>query len=458
MTNATGKRPTTFAIVGGGPAGLVAARAFLRRGIEVEILERHSALGGIWNMEQPGSPMYRSCNFISSRDYGGFIGYPMPRSYPLYPRWDQIRDYVQSFARAYGLDHRARLGAEVVRAEPMGSPDEPVWRVELGSGDSRDYRGVVVASGAQWQGFVPDIPGLETFTGRAIHSSEYSETSEFSGKRVLVVGAGNSGVDIVVDAAFHGSTAYLSTRRGYWFLPKLMFGAAVPDVIAGHIDFGTGSRLHGLDAAGRAQAVFEAVGDLTAYGLPAPDHPFGASHPILNNQVLHCLAHGLLEHRPDVRSIDGPTVRFDDDSSVDVDVIVFATGYKAVVPWLPAGVLDYREGHPQAVLGTLVPNQRGLYLAGALHFAEHTFSIFDRLVQVAAADAESELTGNDREAMARMREEFRPDLSGGFPFLRTARNANQIHIPALEAAFQELAGYGVEVPRYLDASFYSNVG
>ena len=105
MTNATGKRPTTFAIVGGGPAGLVAARAFLRRGIEVEILERHSALGGIWNMEQPGSPMYRSCNFISSRDYGGFIGYPMPRSYPLYPRWDQIRDYVQSFARAYGLDH-----------------------------------------------------------------------------------------------------------------------------------------------------------------------------------------------------------------------------------------------------------------------------------------------------------------------------------------------------------------
>lgn len=450
--------PTRYAIVGAGPAGLVTARAFMKRGLDVEVLERYAKPGGIWNIDQPGSPMYRSCNFISSREYGGFIGYPMPEDYPMYPKWHQIRDYVQAFSRDFGIDEKIRTGANVVHAEPVDSEAGRYWRVTLDTGEVNDYRGVVIASGAQWDPYIPSIPGLESFTGRIAHSAEYLDTDEFVGKRVLVVGAGNSGVDIVSDAAFHADRAFLSTRRGYWFLPKFLYGLPVPDVLAGTVDIDPEGPLGGLSTPEVFQAVLDTVGDLTVYGLPAPDHELGASHPILNNQVLHCLAHGLLEHRPDVESVDGPVVRFADGRTEEIDVIVFATGYDVQVPWLADGILNYRDGHPESVMGSFVPDQPGLYIAGALHFAGNTFSIFDRTVQVVAAEAEAEVTGRNAEAMREVRARFRPDLQGDFPFLDTRRNTNQVFIPALEAAFAELGErYGVVVPEFGDQEFYAEL-
>lgn len=450
--------PARYAIVGAGPAGLVTARAFLKRGLDVEILERFDEPGGIWNIEQPGSPMYRSCNFISSREYGGFIGYPMPEDYPMYPKWTQIRDYVQAFARDFGLNEKIRTNANVVHAEPVDSEAGRYWRVTLESGEVNDYRGIVVATGAQWDPFIPEIPGLDGFEGRAIHSAEYLETGEFVGKRVLVVGAGNSGVDIVSDAAVHADKAFLSTRRGYWFLPKFLYGLPVPDLLAGTVEIDPEGPLGGLSTPEVFKTVLDSVGDLTVYGLPAPDHELGASHPILNNQVLHCLAHGLLEYRPDIASIDGSTVNFVDGRQEEIDVIVFATGYDVKVPWLPEGILEYKDGHPESVMGSFIPDQLGLYIAGALHFAGNTFSIFDRTVQVVAADAEAEVTGRNADAMREIRETFRPNLQGDFPFLDTRRNANQVFIPALEAAFDELESrYGIAIPKFGDQEFYADL-
>lgn len=451
--------PRRFAIVGGGPAGLVTARAFMKRGVEFDIIERHDALGGIWNIEQPGSPMYYSCNFISSRDFGGFIGFDMPSDYPMYPKWNQIRDYVHGFAEAYDLNRHVRLRTEVVAAQPVDAEAGRYWRLTFGDGSTEDYRGVVIATGAQWEPSIPRIPGLETFTGRYLHSAEYKRTDEFVGKRVLVVGAGNSGVDIAADAAFHGDAAYLSTRRGYWFLPKFLYGLPVPDLLAGNVVPEEGSPLHGLSQEEIFQNVLGTLGDLKKFGLPQPDHQLGASHPIINNQVLHCLAHGMLAHKPDLTRISGSTVEFADGSEAEIDVIVFATGYDAHVPWLPEGLIDYEDGHPSAVLGSLFPEQAGLYVAGSLHFAGNTFSIFDRTVQVVAADAEAAVTGEGIESMARLKAGFRPDLKGDFPFLETRRNANQVHLPALEEAFEALEReYGIAVPSFGDQEFYAGVG
>ena len=419
----------------------------MKRGLDFEILERFDAPGGIWNIDQPGSPMYRSCHFISSRNFGGFMGYPMPAGYPMYPRWDQILEYIHSFARDYGIDEKIRTGANVVHAEPVDTEAGRFWRVTLEGGETLDYRGIVVATGSQWAPVIPSVAGLESFTGRAIHSAEYLDTNEFSGKRVLIVGAGNSGVDIAADAAFTAEKAYLSTRRGYWFLPKFLYGHPVPDLLAGNVTIAPDSPLAGMPRAEVLKAVLAAVGDLTAYGLPAPDHEFGASHPIVNNQVLHCLAHGLLEHRPDVASVSGSTVSFVDGSTTEIDVIVFATGFDIVVPWLPEGVVHYVDGHPEAVMGSFFPDQRGLYLVGILHLAGNSFSVMDRTVQLVAADAEAEVTGRNAEAMREVREQWRPDLHGGFEFLSTRRNANQVLLPALDAALAELeARYDIPIP------------
>ncbi len=233
MTTTASELPTRYCIVGAGPGGLVAGRAFLRAGIEFDILERYHEVGGIWNIDQPGSPMYETCNFIASKKRGGFIGYPMPEEYPDFPTWSQIRDYVQAMARDYGLIEHLELQTEVTAAEPLTVAGGTFWRVTLGSGQVRDYRGVVYAGGHEWKAYLPEIPGLDRFTGRVIHSRDYRSTAEFVGQRALIIGAGNSGVDIASDAAASAETAFLSTRRGYWVLPKLFFGVPTPDYIDG---------------------------------------------------------------------------------------------------------------------------------------------------------------------------------------------------------------------------------
>lgn len=451
--------PGSYAIVGGGPAGLLVARAMLKRDVPFEIFERHDELGGIWNIEQPGSPMYESCNFISSRDYGGFIGYPMPSDYPMYPKWHQIRAYVRAFARDYGIDRHAHTGVAVEHAAPVDGPAGRFWRIRLSDGTTRDFRGVVIATGAQWYPVIPDYPGLDTFAGRAIHSSEYHSTAEFAGRRVLVVGAGNSGVDIVADAAFFADAARLSTRRGYYFFPKFTHGIPTPDLLAGNIpDEELPAELQGKTFEEKLQAVVEGVGDLTNFGLPVPDHAFGQTHPIMNSQVLHALAHGLLEHRPDIANVSGSTVTFADGRAEDYDVIVFATGYDVSVPWLDEGMLRYDNGHPEGVLGAFFEDQPGLYQAGALHFAGNTFSIFDQEAQFIAAEADAVLHGTNAENLRRLRESYRPNLREGADFLDTRRNGNQVHIPALEAAWHALeTEYGIPIPRMGDDAFYAGL-
>ena len=209
-----------YCVIGGGPAGLVMARSFLAEGVPFDLFERHSSLGGIWDQDNPGSPVYDSAHFISSKYTSSFFGYPMPADYPDYPRHDQILSYIKRFASVFGLDEHATLGVGVVHAAPA----EGGWEVQLTTGERRRYAGVVCANGVTWHPYVPEIPGLERFAGDVRHSATYRSASEFAGQRVLVVGAGNSGVDIACDAALSASAAFLSLRRGYRFVPKHLFG------------------------------------------------------------------------------------------------------------------------------------------------------------------------------------------------------------------------------------------
>jgi hypothetical protein len=448
--------PTRYAIVGAGPAGLIAGRAFLRAGIEFELLERYTEVGGIWNIEQAGSPMYESCNFIASKKRGGFIGYPMPDEYPDFPTWSQIRDYIHAMARDYGLLEHAEFGAEVKLAEPITTDDGVFWRVTLTSGQIREYRGVIYAGGHEWKSFVPEIPGIETFSGRALHSRDYRQTAEFTGKCVLVVGAGNSGVDIASDAAAHAEKAYLSTRRGYWILPKLFYGVPTPDYIDGTEplpDVFPFNLVHTEEE--RIGLLLTLIGDITRHGLPAPDHPVTATHPIVSNTVLHYLAHNRLERKPDIRSIDGSRVTFVDDSVIDVDVIVLATGYDIEIPFLPEGLIEYRNGRPRVHLSTFVPGLDNFYTVGIMHTADNGYQNFDEFTQLIVADILATLTGENAEAVHRLKHDFDPDLVGDLPLVDTRRNENQWNAPQMRAALRQIeADFGITIPRWDDAEFY----
>lgn len=122
----------TYLIIGAGPCGLSLARAFTQAGLSYEQVERHSDVGGIWDLGNPGTPMYRSAHFISSKTTSAFLGFPMPADYPDYPTNRQILDYLRSFARTFGLYGRIRFGVGVVDVQEMPGG----WQVSFTDGQT----------------------------------------------------------------------------------------------------------------------------------------------------------------------------------------------------------------------------------------------------------------------------------------------------------------------------------
>ncbi|WP_202918926.1 flavin-containing monooxygenase [Saccharothrix deserti] len=256
-------------VVGAGPAGLAVARALAERNLPYTHIERHTAAGGIWDIDNPGSPMYESAHFISSRTQSGFGGWPMPDHFPDYPSRPQVLSYLRSFADANGLTDRIEFGVEVrdVKKNADGS-----WTVTRADGRESVHAQVVVCTGSQWHPNIPELPG--DFTGEVRHTVDYRAGEELRGKRVLVVGAGNSGCDIACDAARTADHAVISMRRGYWFVPKHVFGRPV-DTLSG-----VGPKM----PMWLEQKVFGTLlkilsGDPTRLGLPKPDHKLFETHP-----------------------------------------------------------------------------------------------------------------------------------------------------------------------------------
>lgn len=311
------------------------------------------------------------------------------------------------------------------------------------------------ACGLQSTPHQPEIKGLDGFTGEIIHSSKYKRIDQVVGKRVLVVGAGNSGVDIVVDAAIAGSMAHLSVRRGYHFFPKLIFGQPILQVLSrtGTVPQAV-TPLSELTEAEAMQLTLESVGDLTSFGLPKPDHEPGATHWVMNDQVLYQIAHGHLEAHQDIQAVDGKTVHFVDGTSAEVDLIILATGYRFDIPWLDPELVDWSQGAPKFHLGTLSSKVEGLYAAGAVHFPGLTYLTWDRLIQLAVWDAKRLMTGEGQE--------FRDEIMNYDPVLKndnlieTHRNINQYDMGKLIDMTDELQKrYGIEMPTSADDDFYS---
>ena len=205
--------------MGAGPAGLAAARWLKALDVPFEAFERNPDVGGIWNIDFKDSPMYESAHFISSRTLSGFRDFGMPDSYPDYPSHRQILRFIESYADRHDLRRRFRFGVAIEAARPDGAGG---WRVRFSEGSERTYAGIITAVGGEWRPHIPKLPG--NFTGEIIHSRDYKHPRRFEGRRVLIVGAGNSGCDLACDASRAAERAMISLRRGYYFVPKHIFG------------------------------------------------------------------------------------------------------------------------------------------------------------------------------------------------------------------------------------------
>lgn len=406
------------AVIGAGPSGLVLARRLQDTPVSFEVFERHAGVGGIWDIDAPGSPMYESAHFISSRTRSGFRGFPMPDHLPDYPDHRQLLAYIRAFAAAHDLERHIRFNATLVRAEPA---DDGTWTLRFADGPTRRCRYLICANGVTWEPNRITWPG--EFDGEVRHTVTYRSIEELRGKRVLVVGAGNSGVDIACDAALAADQAFLSLRRGYHFLPKHIMG--VPsDVVAS-----TGPKLPWAVQ----RCLFSGVSRLMNgrpedYGLPRPDHRLLESHPIMNTQILHYLAHGDCIPKPDVERLDGGEVVFVDGSREQVDLVLQATGYHHACPFLPPDVLQEVGGRPDLYLEMFSRRHPNLAVLGFIEFASAAYDNFDTMAELIVADATRTPGDPVADELGRLKAAHRPDLKGGRRYVESERHANYVEV------------------------------
>lgn len=435
-----------YCIVGAGPGGLCLARAFKRAGLDFDIIERHSDVGGLWDIDNPGSPMYDSAHFISSKTQSAFLGYPMPEDYPDYPSHRQILAYVQSFAEHYQLKQHVSFKTEVTSARYENGK----WLVQTSDGRERQYKGLICASGVNWQPSVPDFPG--EFSGEIRHSVSYRSASEFKGKRVLIIGAGNSGCDIACDAASQADAAFISMRRGYHFVPKHIFGmpSDVFDAQGPQLPMWLKQRVFPL-------LLKMIIGDPSRYGLPKPDHRIFESHPIMNTQLLHHLGHGDIKAKGDIKRFDGDSVVFADGSREKIDLVLLATGYKSHVPYLDKQYLNYKQDRPDFYLNLFSYEWHNLVTMGFMETNSGAYKLFDYMAHTIACYFSAQ-TNEPTKAMrfADMIKTDRPDLSGGVHYLNSARHANYINKDSykqyLERVWKNMGWPGVSADTFKDST------
>lgn len=328
------------AIIGAGCSGFTTAKRLQDEGLDFDCYEASDRIGGNWAYRNPNgmSAAYQSLHIDTSKTRLQFEDYPVPADWPDFPHHSLIAKYFNDYVDHFGLRERIRFETPV---ENVTRRADGRWDVTLKLG-SKIYEAVAVCNGHHWSPNRPEWPG--TFDGTIIHAHDYrtpAEPVDMLGKRVVVVGLGNSAVDIASELGQRTVTERLivSARRGVWVLPKMLGGKPVDKTpLPAWLPPKLARRL----AAG---AVRRAVGNMTDYGLPQPDHAPLEAHPTVSAEFLPRCAAGDIVVKGEIAALEGPNVRFVDDSVEPVDVIITATGYRVSFPFLSPTDAPVADNH-----------------------------------------------------------------------------------------------------------------
>jgi dimethylaniline monooxygenase (N-oxide forming) len=352
-------------VIGAGSSGIVACQVLGARGIEYDCFEKGSQIGGNWRYENDNgmSSAYRSLHINTSRKVMAFKSLPMPDHYPDYPDHFQMAAYFDEFADHFGLRERIAFRTEVLAVEQV---DDGGWEVTIEGADGREthsYGAILVANGHHWDPRWPEpaFPGSEEFAGEQIHVHHYREPDVLPGKRVLVLGLGNSATDVAVESSRIADKTFLASRRGAYVLPKYLNGRPIDEISNPVISMLPLSvqRFFTLRMLGVAS------GDPTAYGLPKPDHKLLEAHPTVSSELLPRLGHGDIEVKPNIdRFSGGRTVRFVDGSEEEIDLVVYCTGYKMTFPFFDPALLSAPDNQLPLYRRVASVERPGLYFIG----------------------------------------------------------------------------------------------
>jgi dimethylaniline monooxygenase (N-oxide forming) len=364
--------PDRVCVIGAGSSGIAACQVLGAQGLEYDCFEKGSQVGGNWRYRNDNgqSAAYRSLHINTSRRLMEFAAYPMPESLPDFPSHFQIAQYFDDFVAHFGFRDRIRFRTEVLRVVPG---EDGAWEVTVRDADLGDegeltthrYRAVIVANGHHWDPRWPEpgFPGEDAFTGERMHAHAYDTPDVLEGKRVLVLGIGNSATDIAVEASRIADATFLAMRRGAYVIPKYVFGRPLDEVqaqIAGRIPVPLP-----IQRASAAAMLRLSTGRMTDYGLPEPDHQLLSAHPTISSELLGRIGHGDIAIKPNIEAFTGGrTVRFADGSEEEVDLVVYCTGYRIRFPFLAEDLVPTADNHVPLYRRVVPPDLPGLFFVG----------------------------------------------------------------------------------------------
>jgi hypothetical protein len=351
----------TVCLIGAGSSGIAVAKALHQNGIPFDCVEASDRVGGNWVFGNRNgmSAAYRDLHINTSRDRMAYSDYPMPADYPDYPHHSQIAAYFDNYVDHFGFRDRILFNT---RVEKVSRAADGVYTVTFDDGEAREYDVVLVANGHHWDARWPEpaFPGSDAFAGTQIHAHEYVDSSIFEGKNVVVLGMGNSAMDIAVESSYVADATFLAARRGAWIIPKYLFGRPTDH-------FKNDPR---IPFKIRQKAVQQLVrlhtGDLTKYGLPKPDHAFGEAHPTISGRILDRIQHGRVAPKPNIKALDGDHVEFVDGTREPIDVVVYCTGYKISFPFFDDDFVAAPDNHIELFRRVFHPKYPDLGFVGLL--------------------------------------------------------------------------------------------
>jgi hypothetical protein len=357
------KKDAKIAIIGAGSSGIAACKNLRQVGFDnIIIFEQSDKIGGNWVYTQDvkHSSVYGTTHIITSKHHSAYLDFPMPDSYPDYPSHWLMAEYFQKYADKFGVTPKIKFNTTVTN---ITRDADGKWTINTtdsaNQSTSESFDALIVSNGHHWNPRYPDYPGK--FEGEYIHSHYFKNNKPYEGKRVLIIGAGNSGCDAAVEVCRVAKKTAISMRRGYHFIPKFVFGQPA-DVIANKFQWVPDFLL---------DAVYSVVlrlenGNIKKFGLQLPDHGVRQSHPVSNSELLYYIRHGEISPKVDIAQFDGKNVVFKDGTVEEFDTIIASTGFKVTFPFFDKSLIDFEDKDVRLYKRFLHPDYTNLAFIGLI--------------------------------------------------------------------------------------------
>jgi dimethylaniline monooxygenase (N-oxide forming) len=448
-------------VIGAGSTGIAAAKALYEARVPFDCFELGPEVGGLWVFENPNglSGAYATLEMNTSGPRMSYSDFPAPSTFADYPMHWEVREYFDRYVDHFGFRETITFNTKVEHVERR---DDGTFEVTISRTDGHPgtpgseaeevpgigvYDAIFVCNGHHWDPRWPEPPFPGEFDGIEMHSHDYRDAEPFAGKRAVVVGGGNSGVDIAVATSRVSERTFVSLRRGVHVIRKRLGGKPVdqklpPTWLPWPLK----------------QKGFELLrwrsGSISDHGFPEPDHKVGHAHPTVSDDFLDRLAEGGIVPKPDIRELRGGRVEFDDGSLEEVDAIVYCTGYRISFPFFDPEFISAPDNDLPLFRRVFHPDVPGVYFVG---LAQPLGAIMPMAEETGKWVAQL-LTGRYRLPAA---DEVRADMAAerkahAKRFYRSARHTMEVDFDewlagarkerARGARRAEAAGYAPEVP------------